>query len=95
MRKYETMIILNPALEEESRKELIEKFKGIISSMGEVEEVNEWGLRKLAYPINKNREGYYLVINFKGEADLPKELERNLRISDEVMRYIVINLEEI
>jgi len=94
MRKYEALFILKPELEEEKRNELIEKFKSIIQNDGEVEEVNEWGNKKLAYEINKYREGYYVLINFKAGSDLPKELERNFRISDDVIRYLVVNLEE-
>jgi small subunit ribosomal protein S6 len=94
MRKYETLFILKPELEEEQRNELIEKFKSIIESDGEVENVNEWGIKKLAYEIKKYKEGYYVLINFKAGAELPKELERNFRISDDVIRYLVVNLEE-
>ncbi|MBM7560967.1 30S ribosomal protein S6 [Fusibacter tunisiensis] len=94
MRKYETLFILRPSLEEEKRNEVIEKFKGIIAADGEVEKVEEWGNRRLAYEIEKIREGYYVLVNFKANPSLPKELERNFRISDDVMRYIVVNLEE-
>jgi small subunit ribosomal protein S6 len=94
MRKYETLFILRPSLEEEKRNEVIEKFKGIIAADGEVEKVEEWGNRRLAYEIEKIREGYYVLVNFKADPSLPKELERNFRISDDVMRYIVVNLEE-
>ncbi|WP_432405886.1 30S ribosomal protein S6 [Wukongibacter sp. M2B1] len=94
MRKYETLYVLRPDLEEEKRNELIEKFKTIIEKDGEIEEVNEWGTKKLAYEIDKIKEGYYVLVNFKANTDLPKELERNFRISDDVIRYIVVNLEE-
>lgn len=94
MRKYEAMFIMKSDLEEEKRNELIEKFKSIIESDGEIEEVNEWGNKKLAYEINKLKEGYYVLVNFKANSDLPKELERNFKISDDVIRYMVINLEE-
>ncbi|SKC88308.1 30S ribosomal protein S6 [Maledivibacter halophilus] len=94
MRKYETMFIVKPDVEEEKRNELIEKFKGIIETDGEIEEVNEWGTKKLAYEIDKLKEGYYVLINFKANTDLPKELERNFKITDGIIRYIVINLEE-
>lgn len=94
MRKYEAMFIVKPEVEEEKRNELIEKFKGIIANDGEIEEVNEWGTKKLAYEINKFKEGYYVLITFKANTDLPKELERNFRINDNIIRYIVINLEE-
>lgn len=94
MRKYETIFILKPNLEEEKRNELIEKFKAIIASNGEVKDVSEWGLKKLAYEIKKIKEGYYVLVNFVANPDLPKELERNYRISDDVLRYIVVNLED-
>jgi small subunit ribosomal protein S6 len=94
MRKYETIFVLKPSLEEAKKNELIEKFTGIIASQGEVTEVNEWGLKKLAYEIEKQKEGYYVLVNFNAPSDLPKELERNFRISDDVIRYIVVNLEE-
>ncbi len=94
MRKYETLFILRPSIEEEKKNEVLEKFKGIIAADGEVEKVEEWGNRKLAYEIEKLREGYYVLINFKANSELPKELERNFKISDDVIRYIIINLEE-
>ncbi len=94
MRKYETLFILRPELEEEKRNGLIEKFKSIIESDGEIQEVNEWGNKKLAYEIDDLKEGYYVLVNFTAGTELPKELERNFKISDDVIRYIVINLED-
>jgi len=93
MRNYETIFVLKANLEEEKRIEAIEKFKGIINADGEVESVEEWGVRKLAYEIQKMREGYYVLVNFKANVTLPKELERNFRISDDVLRFIVVNKE--
>ena len=94
MRKYEAIFILRPSIEEEKRVEAIEKFKAIISADGEIEKVEEWGNRKLAYEIEKIRDGYYVLVTFKANPSLPLELERNYRISDDVIRYIVINLED-
>lgn len=94
MRKYETIFILRPNLEEEARKEAITKFSSIISADGEIERVDEWGNRKLAYEINKIKEGYYVYVTFKANPSLPMELERNYKISDDVIRYIVINKED-
>ena len=94
MRKYETIFILKPNLEEGRRVEMVEKFKAIISGAGEVKETNEMGIKKLAYEIEKFKEGYYVLINFVAKPDLPKELERVFRITDDVIRYIVINTEE-
>lgn len=94
MRQYETIFILRPSLEEDKRNEAIEKFKGIIAADGEIESVEEWGNRRLAYEIEKIREGYYVLVKFKANPTLPKELERNYKISDEILRYIIVNLEE-
>ncbi len=91
MRKYETIFVLKPDLEEDAKNAMIEKFTGIINSDGEVTNIDEWGKRKLAYEIDKIREGYYVLVDFVANADLPAELERNYKIADNVMRYIVVN----
>lgn len=94
MRNYETIFILKPNLEEEIRKADISKFTSIIAADGQIEKVDEWGLRKLAYEISKTKEGYYVYVTFKANPSLPMELERNFKISDDVIRYIVINKDE-
>lgn len=92
MNNYETLFILNGTLDAETIKGNVEKFKAVIENNGGViENVDEWGRRKLAYPINKLNDGYYTLINFKSNPDLPRELERNYRISDAVIRFIVVN----
>lgn len=90
MINYEVMFIIDPTLEEEAKNAVIEKVKGIIDADGEVGKVDVWGMRKLAYPIEKKNEGYYVVIEFKANSDLPKELDRRLRIADQVIRHIII-----
>ena len=95
MNKYEVVYIIDPAVEDEARKALIAKFNDLITGNGgSVEKVEEWGKRRLAYAIDYKTEGYYVLVNFQAEADLPKELERNLQISDSVIRYQVIKLIE-
>jgi len=94
MRKYETLFVLRANTDEAARTALIEKFTGIINNDGEVTNIDEWGTRKLAYEIQKVNEGYYVLVDFKASTELPKELERNFRISDDVLRYVVINKEE-
>ncbi|MCD6436456.1 MAG: 30S ribosomal protein S6 [Clostridiales bacterium] len=94
MRNYETMFVLKPNSDEEQRNAIIEKFKNIINEGGEIISVDEWGTRKLAYEIQKLKEGYYVLISFKSDSDVINELERNYRISDDVIRFIVINLDE-
>lgn len=95
MNNYESIFVLRPTLEEDVRAQIIEKFQSVITKGGgELLKTEEWGIRKLAYEVKKLREGYYVLVQFKAEHGLPKELERNYKISDEVIRYIVINLDE-
>ncbi len=94
MTNYELMFIIDPALEDDAKAATVESVKGIIEADGEVVNVDEWGMRKLAYPIQKKSEGYYVVIEFKAQPTLPKELDRRLRISDHVMRHLIVNKDE-
>ena len=94
MINYEVMFIIDDALEDAQKEATIETVKGIIATEGEVSNVDIWGVRKLAYPIQKKNEGYYVVVEFKAPADLPKELDRRLKISDNVIRHMIINKEE-
>lgn len=94
MNKYELMFIIDPVLEDDKKEAVIETVKGIIAAAGEVADTDIWGLRKLAYPIQKKSEGYYVVMQFSADPELPKELGRRLRISDNVMRHIIINKDE-
>ena len=82
--------------EEDARKELIEKISQLIAANGgEVEKIDEtWGKRRLAYPINFKNEGYYVLVQFTAAPEFPRELERNLQINENVMRYLVTRIEE-
>ena len=92
MRKYETIFILSPSFDEETVKANIEKFKGVIENGGgTVENVDFWGKRKLAYEISKVNEGYYTLVNFTAGPELPRELDRIFRITDGVIRHIIVN----
>jgi len=90
MNKYESVIIINPNVDEEAMKALVERFSTLINSDGKVEKVDELGKKKLAYEIGKNKEGYYVVYDFEANPSLIAELERNYRITDEVIKFIVI-----
>lgn len=93
MNKYESMVVLMPTLTEEEYNASIDKVKSVIvNDGGVVENVDEWGKRRLAYEINKINEGYYVLFNFSAKPDLPKELDRILRISDKVVRHMIIVL---
>jgi len=94
MRNYELMFIVRPTIEDDKRDAVIETVKEIISSDGEVLDVDIWGMRKLAYEIEKHSEGYYVIVQFKAGSELPKELDRRLKISDNVIRHIIINKDE-
>jgi len=91
--KYETIFVLDAALEEEKITALSEKFQKLIAENGTVESVDVWGKRKLAYPIDFKTEGYYVLVNFTSNPEFPKELERIYGITDGVMRTITIRKE--
>lgn len=90
MNKYELMYILNANTGDERKAQLQEKFTGIIEADGQVEKVDIWGQRKLAYEIKKLNEGYYVLIHFESSIDVPKEIDRNLKIADEVIRHMIV-----
>ena len=90
MNKYESVIIINPTLDEEGIKKIEEKFTGLINENGKVENVNEMGRKKLAYEIKKNKEGFYVVLDFEAKPEFIAELERIYRITDEIIKFIVI-----
>ena len=96
MNRYEMIYIIDADLEEAARKELIEKVSALIANNGgEIEKVDEtWGKRKLAYAIDYKTEGWYVLVTFKAPVELPRELERNLQINENVLRYLVIKLVE-
>ena len=94
MNKYESVIIVNPNVDEAGLKALEEKFTGLINENGKVEKVDNMGKRKLAYEIKKCTEGTYLVFYFEAKPDSIKELERVYRITDEIMKFIVVRKED-
>jgi small subunit ribosomal protein S6 len=85
------MYIVTPEMEDEAIKGVIEKFSGIITANGgEIEKTDEWGRKKLAYPIDYKTEGYYVLVNFAAAPELPRELERNFRNDESILRYMVV-----
>ena len=85
---YETLFAVNATLPEEECKALVEKFVNLIKDNGSDVDVNEWGKRRFAYPINYINEGYYVLVNYKSNADFPQELERQFGITEGVLRYM-------
>lgn len=94
MSKYESVIIINPNVDEEGMKALISRFTDLINNDGKVEKVDELGKRKLAYEVKKNEEGFYVVFYFEANTNLIAELERNYRITDEVIKFMTIKQED-
>ena len=91
---YEALFVVNCENGEDAVKAAVEKFTGLIAANGTIEETNEWGKRRLAYPINDIPEGYYVVVSFKSEPEVPTELARRFNIDENIMRGLVIRLEE-
>ena len=94
MAKYETMLVTTATLDEEATAALVGKFKSLIEANGTIDSVEDWGKRRLAYPINKENEGVYTLINFTSEAGFPAELDRVYKITDGVLRSMIIRKEE-
>ncbi|EMS72409.1 30S ribosomal protein S6 [Ruminiclostridium cellobioparum] len=90
LKKYETIFIINSEVGEESTKALVEKFKTMLETSAQLESIDEWGKRKLAYEIDDKNEGYYVLANFSSEPSFPAELERMYKITEGILKYIVI-----
>ena len=90
MKNYELVYVVRPNAEDEVKEAVLTKIQEVISANGEVEKVDTWGNKKLAYPIAKFTEGLYVLVNFKASADLPKELDRNLKINENVIRHMIV-----
>ena len=91
--KYETIFVIDTTIGEEATASLVTKFKDLIAANGTVENVDEWGKRRLAYEIDHKREGYYTLIEFSSQAEFIAELERIYGITDGVMRFITVRKE--
>ena len=87
---YETMLVFSVANGDEAVTALVEKFKALIEANGTIESVDEWGKRKLAYPINYETEGYYMLVNFTCEPEFPAELDRVVKITEGVLRSLTV-----
>lgn len=92
--KYETIFIVNPTLDEEATTAVVDKFKSLIEKSSTNVEVEDWGKRKLAYEINDQTEGYYTLIRFESAPDFPAELDRVYKITDGVMRSLIVCLDD-
>ncbi len=91
---YECLYIVDSSLGEDGIRSLIEKFGALIEANAAVDSVNEWGNRRLAYPINDLTEGYYVLVKFESAPDFPAELDRNFNITDGILRSLITRVEE-
>ena len=94
LNSYETIFIIDASLEEDAVKALQEKFVTLISKNGTVDSVDEWGKRRLAYEINDKTEGFYVLVDFTADGEFPKELDRQYRITDGILRTSIIRKDE-
>lgn len=93
LKKYESIFIIDTEVGEETTKALVEKFKNLLESSAQLENIDEWGKRKLAYEIDDKNEGYYVLANFSSNPDFPAELERIYKITEGILKYIIISKE--
>ena len=94
MNKYELVLIFKPELSEEDRNTVFSRIQQVIDENGKLEEVHDWAKRKLAYEINYIKEGYYYIVNFDLDPQFVKEIERRCRLFDQIIRYMVVRVDE-
>lgn len=92
--KYEVLYIINPTLSEEETTALVEKFKAMVEAEGTLTNIDLWGKRRLAYPIDDMAEGYYVLMNLEAKPEFPAELDRVMKITEGVMRSLITAVEE-
>ncbi|MDR1392111.1 MAG: 30S ribosomal protein S6 [Clostridiales bacterium] len=95
LREYETMIVIDYSIGEEQVQGVIEKFKSLIEKNATFESMDIWGRRRLAYPINYKNEGFYVLINFFSNPEFPQELERIYKITEQLLRTIIVKKNKI
>ena len=94
LNSYETIFIVDATLEEEAVTQVKEKFTSLIANNGTINNIDEWGKRRLAYEINDKTEGYYYLVDFTADGEFPKELDRQFRINENILRTIIIRKDE-
>jgi len=93
-REYEVMYIISPEVSDEAIPQVVERVNKWVADLGgEVTAVDEWGRRRLAYPIRKFRDGYYVVMRFRARPDVTTEFERNMRLAEDILRHLLVRVE--
>ncbi len=96
MRKFETLLLISPELPAEARTATLDNIKGIVErETGQIAEVDVWGMRDLAYPVQKQQRGYYVRLEYNGPGEIVAELERNLRITEGLLKFMTVKLEDV
>ena len=91
--KYEVLYVIDPTLGEEATAALVEKFKALVEANGTLTSIDEWGKRRLAYPINDLMEGYYVLMTMDAKPEFPAELDRVFKITEGIMRSLITDVE--
>ncbi len=95
VRKYEVVMVIDPKLEDEATEGVITKYSDLVANNGgEVHKIDRWGKRRLAYEIEENLEGYYVVMQFSAEPAVSQEMERQFKITDDVIRHLIVRVDE-
>jgi len=94
MIKYESIFVVSTLLEEDKIREIVDRVKSVIESSAQLEKIEEWGKKRLAYEVNKQKEGYYVLVHFTAEPTFPTELERIYKITEGVIKYNIVKREE-
>lgn len=94
MKDYELFLVFSMSLGEEERESLLNKLCDIMKANGQVDNIDKWGKRRLAYSINKEHDGFYVLVNFKSKSEVPAEITRIARISNGLLRYLIVKNEE-
>ncbi|HEY8499721.1 MAG TPA: 30S ribosomal protein S6 [Clostridia bacterium] len=94
MNKYESIFVLNALLEDERIQEIIQTVKNLVESSAQLEKVDEWGKKRLAYEVENQKEGYYVLLHFSAEPEFPAELERIYKITEGILKYLIVRRQE-
>jgi len=94
MNKYESIFVISALLDEEKTQEIVTRIKSLVESSGELEKIEEWGRKRLAYEIDDQKEGYYTLLHFSAEPTFPAELERIYKITEGVLKYLIVKRDE-
>jgi small subunit ribosomal protein S6 len=94
MNKYESIFVISALLEDEKIQEIVQTVKNLVESSAQLEKVDEWGKKRLAYEVDNQKEGYYVLLHFSAEPEFPAELERIYKITEGILKYLIVKRQE-